>query len=77
MSIMKEEKNVEVQVEQQSDTEKSDPQTASEKRDANAGSDENDEAGPHLHAKTFLAVFAVAMIYFSQVLNVVGAGSVS
>jgi hypothetical protein len=77
MFIMKEEKNMEMRVGQQSDTEKSDPQTASETRDANAGSDENDEVGPHLHAKTFLAVFAVAMIYFSQVLNVVGAGSVS
>jgi len=32
---------------------------------------------PHLHAKTFLVVFAVCLIYFVQVVNVVGAGAVS
>lgn len=74
---MKEEKNIEARVEQQYDTEKSDPQTAPEKRDVNTVSDETDVARPYVHAKTFLAVFAVAMIYFSQVLNVVGAGVVS
>lgn len=32
---------------------------------------------PHLHAKTYLAVFAVCAIYFVQIYNVVGAGAVS
>jgi len=31
---------------------------------------------PHLHAKTFLIVFAVCLIYFAQLINVVGAGAV-
>ncbi|KAJ0382139.1 hypothetical protein COL922a_013151 [Colletotrichum nupharicola] len=30
----------------------------------------------HLHAKTFLTVFAVCVIYFAQLINVVGAGAV-
>ena len=67
---------VEVRVEQQSDTERSDPQAGTEKRDISVASDENDVAVPHLHARTFIAIFAVALIYFTQVLNVVGAGSV-
>ncbi|KAK0609584.1 hypothetical protein B0T17DRAFT_621628 [Bombardia bombarda] len=37
----------------------------------------SDEPKPHLHAKTFLAVFAVCSIYFVQIYNVVGAGAVS
>lgn len=36
-----------------------------------------DEPVPHLHAKTFLIVFAVCFIYFAQLINVVGAGAVS
>jgi hypothetical protein len=36
-----------------------------------------DEPHPHLHAKTFLAVFAVCCIYFVEIYNVVGAGAVS
>jgi hypothetical protein len=31
---------------------------------------------PHLHAKTFLSVFAVSLIYFAQLINHVGAGAV-
>ncbi|KAI8151045.1 Efflux pump FUS6, partial [Colletotrichum sp. SAR 10_65] len=33
------------------------------------------EPVPHLHAKTFLTVFAVCVIYFAQLINVVGAGA--
>ena len=36
-----------------------------------------DEPEPHLHAKTFMIVFAVCFIYFAQLINVVGAGAVS
>lgn len=36
-----------------------------------------DEPVPHLHAKTFLIVFSVCLIYFAQLINVVGAGAVS
>jgi hypothetical protein len=39
--------------------------------------EEQDEAVPRLHAKTFLTVFAVCLIYFAQLINVVGAGAVS
>lgn len=35
-----------------------------------------EEPVPHLHAKTFLTVFAVCLIYFAQLINVVGAGAV-
>ncbi len=38
---------------------------------------EEDEPVPHLHAKTYLTVFAVCLIYFAQLINVVGAGAVS
>lgn len=77
LPIMKNEAKtvVQVRVEQQSDTERSGPQTDTEKRDIIVASDESDVV-PHLHAKTFLAIFAVALIYFTQVFNVVGAGSV-
>ncbi|KAK5655511.1 hypothetical protein OQA88_5782 [Cercophora sp. LCS_1] len=34
----------------------------------------DDELVPHLHAKTFLAVFAVCLIYSAQLVNLVGAG---
>lgn len=39
--------------------------------------EDTDEPVPHLHAKTFLVVFAVCLIYFAQVINVVGAGAAS
>jgi hypothetical protein len=35
-----------------------------------------DEPVPHLHAKTFLVVFAVCLVYFAQLINLVGAGAV-
>jgi len=38
--------------------------------------EERDEPVPHLHAKTFLVVFAVCLIYFAQLINVVGSGAV-
>jgi hypothetical protein len=63
--------------EQPSDTERSDQQNSIERRVGTAEQEKIDVAVPHLHAKTFLAVFAVALIYFTQVLNVVGAGSVT
>lgn len=40
------------------------------------GSVTSDEPAPHLHAKTFLAVFAVAMIYAAQLFSLIGAGAV-
>ena len=40
------------------------------------GSSSDDEPVATLHAKTYLAVFAVCMIYFVQIYNVVGAGAV-
>jgi hypothetical protein len=36
----------------------------------------SDAPQPHLHAKTFLAVFAVFMIYAAQLFAIVGAGTV-
>ena len=39
--------------------------------------EDGEEPVPHLHAKTFLVVFAVCLIYFAQLINVVGAGAVS
>ncbi|KAF6824041.1 siderophore iron transporter [Colletotrichum musicola] len=39
------------------------------------GSLTSDEPAPHLHAKTFLAVFAVAMIYAAQLFSLIGAGA--
>jgi hypothetical protein len=36
-----------------------------------------DNVQPHLHARTFLAVFAVCLIYFAQDFALVGAGAVS
>ncbi len=32
---------------------------------------------PRLHAKTYLAVFTVCLIYYAQLVNLVGAGAVS
>jgi hypothetical protein len=44
---------------------------------AAAHSDSEDENTPaHLHAKTWLAVLAVCLIYFAQLVNLVGAGAV-
>lgn len=39
--------------------------------------EDKEEPVPHLHAKTYLTVFAVCLIYFAQLINVVGAGAVS
>lgn len=39
--------------------------------------DQDDVPPPHVHAKTFLAVFAVCLIYFAQDFALVGAGAVS
>jgi hypothetical protein len=39
-------------------------------------SDTSEEEAPKLHAKTWLAVFAVCLIYFTQLVNLVGAGAV-
>jgi hypothetical protein len=36
-----------------------------------------DDPVPRLHAKTFLAVIAVCLIYFAQLVSIVGAGVVS
>jgi hypothetical protein len=38
--------------------------------------DNDGELVPHLHGKTYLTVFAVCLIYFAQLINVVGAGAV-
>jgi len=50
-----------------------------EKKLASSSHEEDDSAErkPHLHAKTFLAVFAVCLIYFAQLISLVGAGAVS
>ena len=45
--------------------------------DSEAFDEVGEEPRPHLHAKTFLAVFAVFGIYFAQVYCLVGAGAVS
>lgn len=37
----------------------------------------DDEPRARLHAKTFLAVFAIGLIYFAQIFALVGGGSVS
>lgn len=72
--------NVQVRIEPHSDTETSEkPKGFVDNRDKRISivDPENDEIPvPRLHAKTFLIVFAVALIYFTQVLNIVGAGSV-
>lgn len=38
--------------------------------------EDEDELVPHLHMKTYLTVFAICLIYFAQLVNVVGAGAV-
>lgn len=35
------------------------------------------EAKPQIHSKTFLAVSAICLIYFAQLITLVGAGAVS
>ena len=37
--------------------------------------DVDEELVPHVHAKTILIVFAVALVYFAQVVNLVGVGA--
>ncbi|OBT51158.1 hypothetical protein VE04_07968 [Pseudogymnoascus sp. 24MN13] len=44
-------------------------------RDNSASIEDHDEPEPRLHAKTWLTVFAVCLIYFAQLINVVGAGA--
>jgi hypothetical protein len=61
---------------------KSVPPLASEKDTVKANHEEHDinvddEPKPHLHAVTFMAVFAVCLIYFAQNACIVGAGAVS
>lgn len=46
-------------------------------RDSSASIEDPTEPAPRLHAKTWLTVFAVCLIYFAQLINVVGAGAVS
>jgi len=52
-------------------------ETATPRAAAGVSNDGRGEQRPHLHAKTFLAIFAVCAIYFAQIYNVVGAGAVS
>jgi hypothetical protein len=63
--------------EQQSDTEKSQRQMGLEKHASIIVEEVDEEVVPHLHAKTYVTVFAVALISFAQIINIVGAGSVS
>lgn len=49
---------------------------SSNDNDTSEDTESNDRA-PHLHAKTFLAVFAVCLIYIAQLISLVGAGAVS
>ncbi|KFY39710.1 hypothetical protein V495_05775 [Pseudogymnoascus sp. VKM F-4514 (FW-929)] len=44
-------------------------------RDNSASIEDHNEPEPRLHAKTWLTVFAVCLIYFAQLINVVGAGA--
>ena len=44
---------------------------------AHASSFSDNEPVPHLHLKTYLAVFTVCLIYYAQLFNIVGAGAVS
>lgn len=46
-------------------------------RDNSASIEDHKEPEARLHAKTWLTVFAVCLIYFAQLINVVGAGAVS
>jgi hypothetical protein len=53
------------------------PQPARPSTNSEACSDGSGEVAPRLHAKTFLAVLAVCLIYFAQLVSIVGAGVVS
>lgn len=46
-------------------------------RDNSASIEDPKDPEARLHAKTWLTVFAVCLIYFAQLINVVGAGAVS
>lgn len=46
-------------------------------QDSTDSSDGMEEEPQKLHAKTYLTVFTMCLVYFAQVLNVVGAGAVS
>ncbi len=48
-----------------------------EKKAVESDSGDSEDETAHLHAKTWLAVLAVCMIYFAQLMNLVGAGAVS
>jgi len=55
-----------------------DKEVHSKTTSSSGGGDDNDsdnEPVPHLHAKTFLAVIAVCLIYMAQLVNLVGAGA--
>jgi hypothetical protein len=56
--------------------ESSEPEHEKPKEVATSSIEDPEEPVPHLHAKTFLTVFAVCLIYFAQLINVVGAGAV-
>lgn len=58
-------------------SEKESPINSTPTNDSVALDEVGEEPKPHLHAKTFLAVFAVFGIYFAQVYCLVGAGAVS
>lgn len=45
--------------------------------DSSTPSEQIQESRPHLHAKTFLAVAAMCLIYIAQLVSLVGAGAVS
>jgi hypothetical protein len=45
-------------------------------RDTQSSEDPSEEPQHHLHAKTFLAIFSVCLIYFAQDFALVGAGAV-
>lgn len=66
----------ELSVAAESSTEKNSTVEVASHHPQNIEEDEN-EPQPHLHAKTFLAVFAVCLIYFAQDFALVGAGAVS
>lgn len=45
--------------------------------DSSTTSEQIEESRPHLHAKTFLAVTAMCLIYIAELVSLVGAGAVS
>lgn len=56
--------------------ESSEPEHEKPEQRTTSSIEDHEEPVPHLHAKTFLIVFAVCLIYFAQLINVVGAGAV-